>query len=140
MTTNRAGEQGSVTLFVVGICVGCLFLAGCSIDLWRAVAVRRELSAMADAAATAGANGLDTDALRAGTVRLAPVPARMLATEVLLRHDAARSLDATRIRVFGSTVRVTLQDHVDFSLLRIFLGDDRFTVRVRADAVARELP
>ena len=54
MTTNRAGEQGSVTLFVLGICVGCLFLAGCSIDLWRAVAVRRELSAMADAAATAG--------------------------------------------------------------------------------------
>ena len=102
--------------------------------------MRRELSAMADAAATAGANGLDTDALRAGTVRLAPVPARMLATEVLLRHEAARSLDATRIRVFGSTVRVTLQDHVDFSLLRIFLGDDRFTVRVRADAVARELP
>jgi Flp pilus assembly protein TadG len=140
MRPVRRDERGTVTIFVLGICIGCLFLAGCSLDLWRAVAVRRELSAMADAAATAAANGLDTAALRSGTVRLAPVPARMLATQVLLEHDRARSLDDAEITITGTAARVVLEDHVDFSLLRIFLGDDRFAVRVGAVAVAREVP
>ncbi|MFM8237024.1 MAG: pilus assembly protein TadG-related protein [Actinomycetota bacterium] len=140
MSGRAADERGTVTIFVLGLCVGCLFLAGLSLDLWRAVAVRRELSAMADAAATAGGNGLDPVALRNGRVRLAPVPARMLATEVLLRHPRARSLDAASITVVGASVRVALRDHVDFTLLRIFLGGDRFSVAVRAEAVARERP
>ena len=95
---------------------------------------------MADAAATAAANGLDTASLRTGTVRLSPVPARMLATEVLLEHGRVQSLDRAAIVVAGSSVRVVLEDHVDFSLLRIFLGDDRFVIRVAAVAVAREVP
>lgn len=140
MSPARRDERGTVTIFVLGVCVGCLFLSGCALDLWRAVAVRRELSAMADAAAMAGANGLDTAALRAGTVRLEPGPARMLATDVLLRHARARSLDAAAIAVAGRSVQVVLRDHVDFTLLRIFLGDDRFSVRVSAVAVAREVP
>jgi len=140
MSPAGRDERGTVTIFVLGVCVGCLFLAGCGLDLWRAVAVRRELSAMADAAAMAGANGLDTDALRVGTVRIVPGPARMLATDVLLRHSRARSLDGASIAVAGRSVQVVLSDHVDFTLLRIFLGDDRFTVRVSAVAVAREVP
>lgn len=140
MSGGVRNERGTVTLFVLGVCVGCLFLAGCALDLWRAVAVRRELSAMADAAATAAANGLDTASLRTGTVRLSPVPARMLATEVLLEHGRVQSLDRAAIVVAGSSVRVVLEDHVDFSLLRIFLGDDRFVIRVAAVAVAREVP
>ncbi len=69
---RQRDERGTVTLWVLGLCICVLFLAGLSLDLWRAVAVRRELSAMADAAATAGANGLDEPALRAGTLRLDP--------------------------------------------------------------------
>ena len=35
---------------------------------------------------------------------------------------------------------VTLRDHVDFSLLGIFMGGDHFDVEVHASAEAREIP
>ena len=49
-------ERGTVTLWVLGLCVSIMFRGGLGVDLWRGVAVRRELSAVADAAASAGAN------------------------------------------------------------------------------------
>jgi len=38
-------EHGTVTLWVLGLCIALMFLGGLSLDLWRAVAVRREMSA-----------------------------------------------------------------------------------------------
>jgi Flp pilus assembly protein TadG len=135
---RAGGERGTVTLFVLGICVGLLFLGGLSLDLWRAVAVRRELSAMADAAAAAAANGLDEDALRAGIVRLDPPRARAYALQTLLQYPRADSLDAGSIDVGADRATVVLGDHVDFSLLSIFLGGDRFDVAVTAVAEPQE--
>ena len=62
-------STGMITLWVLGLAVAVLFLGGIGLDFWRAIAVRREVSVMADAAATAGANGLDESALRGGRLR-----------------------------------------------------------------------
>ena len=53
MRPDRADERGTITLWVLGLCISLMFLGGLSLDLWRAVADRRELSSMADTAATA---------------------------------------------------------------------------------------
>jgi len=132
------GERGSVTLWVLGLCVAVLFVGGLALDLWRALAVRRELAAAADAAATAGANGLDPVALRRGAIELDPGRARMLATESLRGRPGHAALDGADIAVRGDTVEVQLADGVDFSLLAIFLGGRRFEVSARAVARAEE--
>jgi len=133
-------ERGTVTLWVLGLCIALMFLGGLSLDLWRAVAVRREMSAMADAGATAGANGLDESALRAGTVRLDSDRARGLVSQTLDEYPRTRSLDGAGVDVTGNRVTVTLRDHVDFSLLGIFMGGDHFDVEVHASAEPEERP
>jgi Flp pilus assembly protein TadG len=127
-------EQGTVTLWVLGLAIALMFLGGLSLDLWRAVAVRRELSAMADAAATAGANGIDESAARQGSVQLDPRRVRAFAGETLDGYHRANPLDAARVDTANDSVTVTLRDHVDFSLLGIFLGGRHFDVEVHATA------
>ena len=135
---ERADERGTVTLFVLGLCVALLFLGGLSLDLWRAVAARRELSALADSSAAAGANGVDEGALRNGSVQLDPERARAFAYEALVSTGRISSLDAARIDINGNTVTVTLRDHVNFSLLGLFLGGRHFDIEVHARAEPEE--
>ncbi len=132
------GERGTVTLWVLGLCIGLMFLAGCSLDLWRAVAARRELSAMADAAATAGANGLDESAARNGTIVLDPNRARELARDSLTSGPRPPSLDNEGIDTTPDRIVVTLHGHVGFSLLGIFMHGQRFEIEVHASAAPQE--
>ena len=132
-------ERGTITLWVLGLCVAVMFLGGLSLDLWRAVAARRELSGMSDAAATAAANGVDADALRAGgAVRIDPARARAIANQTLADFARSSALDGARIDIDGNRVTVTLRDHVDFSLLGIFLGGQRFEIETHARAEPAE--
>mgnify|MGYP000194451570 CR=1 FL=1 len=131
-------ERGTATLWVLGLCVSVMFLGGLALDLWRGVAVRRELSATADAAATAGANGLDPAALRRGTTDLDASRAEALALDVLRRSE--RSLTAVEVGVVEGRVVVTLEDEVPFSLLGIFVAGAPFTVRSVAEAEPRVRP
>jgi hypothetical protein len=133
MQTN---ERGTVTLWILGLCICLLFLGGLSLDFWRAVATRRELSAMADAASTAGANGLDERALRAGHLQLDPTRAREIATATLARHSAR--FDRADVAIDGNRVVVELGDHVRFSLLGVFMGGERFDIQVRATSAPDE--
>ena len=133
-------ERGTVTLWVLGLCIALMFLGGLSLDLWRAVSARRELSAMADAAATAGANGIDEPSLRAGTVRVDPDRARALASQTLGEYPHAAAIDAGRVDVDGNRVTVTLRDHVRFSLLGLFMGGQQFEVEVHATGRAERAP
>jgi len=102
------------------------------------VADRRELSSMADAAATAAANGLDPGALRAGALHVDPARARQLALAALSQYPHTRALDQVRVDVRGNTVTVTLGDHVPFSLLGVFMAGQRFAVVVYAAAAPQE--
>ena len=129
-----------ITLWVLGLAVAILFLGGIGLDFWRAIAVRREVSVMADAAATAGANGLDESALRGGRLQLDEARVRQLVASELSQYPGARKLRAQNVTVAGGRVTVTLSEDVHFSLLGIFMGRGQFTVQSRAVAEPHELP
>ena len=140
MEQRNGDERGTITLWVLGLCISLMFLGGLSLDLWRAIAERGQLSSMADSAATAAANGLDVDALRSGTVRLDPVRARALALASLDEDPHRATLDGVDVEFDGNRVTVTLRDHVRFSLLGIFMGGRQFDIRVHASAEPEERP
>jgi Flp pilus assembly protein TadG len=138
----RRDERGTMTLWVLGLCICVLFLGGLSLDLWRVIAVRRSLVAMADAGATAGANGLDTGALRRGDLVLDPVLVRSEAGGALRDQSGWRSVDAVAIDVAATPARVTvtLRAKVDFTLLGIFVHGDPVEVQASASAEPRVEP
>ena len=127
-------ERGTVTLWVLGLCICVLFLGGIGVDLWRGIAARRDLAALADAVATAAANGVDEGALRDGVVALDPERVRAIAVDTLRRDGRYSELDAASVTVVGDEVVVTLEDDVPLSLLDLFDGNEPFTVRVTAGA------
>lgn len=133
-------ERGSMTLFLVGTCVALLFLGGIVVDFWRVIAARRELAAMADAAATAGANGLDETSLRTGGADLDPVLARSLALAQLRREAQATRIGRADVVADTARVVVRLTGRVRFALLGILLGGGEFTVNVDATAQPRRGP
>lgn len=137
------GERGTVTLWVLGLCMSVLALGGISVDLWRVVAVRRDLAAMADAAAAAGAGAADPVALRAGEVRIDPALARRLAGENLASQGDAAVVDRVAVAVdpAGTEVEVVLGADVELTLLRLFGGPRApFDVEVVSRAEPRRLP
>ena len=140
MRAGPRSEQGMITLWVLGLAVAVLFLGGIGLDFWRAIAVRREVSVMADAAATAGANGLDEPALRTGRLELDEARVRQLVAAELAEYPRSSKLRSGTVMVGGGQVEVTLREDVHFSLLGIFMGRGQFTVQARAVAEPREIP
>jgi len=130
----RRDERGTTTLWVLGLCMIVLFLGGLSLDLWRVITVRRSLVAMADAGATAGADGLDPKALRRNEIALDPVIARADAESALRAQSGWPTVEAADVAVTPGQVTVTLQAHVSFTLLGIFVHGDPVTVRAAASA------
>lgn len=139
---RRSGpEHGTVTIWLLGLSVCVLFLGGLSLDLWRAITVRRELTAMADSAATAGTNGLDENALRRGEVVVDAGRAKALALDALTRHSGAGDLDAAQIDVQApARVRVAVAATVHFTLLGILVDERPLRVEATATAEARRVP
>jgi len=133
-------QRGMITLWVLGLTISVMFLGGLGLDLWRAIAVRREVSVMADAAATAGANGLDEPTLRGGELHLDDARVRQLVAIELAQYPGSRHLVLERVTIVGNAVTVTLRKKVDFSLLGIFMGRGEFTVQAGATAVPQEIP
>jgi len=130
-------ERGTVTLYILGLCVAVIFLGGLSLDLWRVVAVRRDLAAMADGAAAAAADGVDEGALRRGEIRLDPDRSLLLASENLEAQSDYGMVDATSVETRGTVVTVTLRSSVSFTLLGVFLAGGQFDVSAAASAEPR---
>lgn len=137
--TRRSDERGTVTLWVLGLCLMMLFMGGLPLDLWRAFSERRALAGMVDAAAVAGASGIDANAFRSrGSVRLDPDASQALAWESLQGQEDTRSLVDAAVEATTQHVTVTAVGKVDFTLLRIFLsGQEPFRITVRATAEPR---
>jgi hypothetical protein len=133
-------QHGMITLWILGLTVSVMFLGGLSVDLWRAIAVRREVSVMADSAATAGANGLDENALRGGELQLDAARARQLVAAELAEYPNAGRIVGGEVTVVGARVNVTLRETVHFTLLGIFMGRGQFVVQAHASAEPREIP
>jgi Flp pilus assembly protein TadG len=135
-------ERGVVTLWVLCLSLMMLFVGGIALDLWRAFSERRALAGVVDAAAVAGASGLDTAAFRStGEVRLDPATSEALAWDTLEDQEDTRSLEDASVEATARDVTVTATGMVDFTLLRIFLSNEEpFRVTVRATAEPRRSP
>ncbi len=124
---RRSDESGSLTLWMLGLSLMLLTLGGLGVDLWRGFAERRALTDIADAAAYAGASGIDEAVFRAtGEVRLDPARARGLAARSLAAQsdDGALTGATVSVRRDGAAVVVTVTGRVELSLLRLVVADD----------------
>ena len=134
-------ESGTVTLWMLGLCLMLFLLGGISLDLWRAFSERRSLAATADAAAVAGASALDEAAYRSsGVVRLVPADAQRRARASLADQLDRCALRDSRVEATEDTVIVTVGGSVDFSLLQIVSPGDEFAISVRATARPQASP
>lgn len=134
-------EGGTITIWVLGLCLMLFLLGGISLDLWRAFSERRALAAAADAAAIAGASALDEPAYRAsGEVRLVPADAQRRALQSLAGQVDRRALRDSRVRPDAQTVYVEVTGSVDFSLLNLLSPGDSFEITVRATARPEPFP
>jgi Flp pilus assembly protein TadG len=134
-------ESGTITLWMLGLCLMLFLLGGMSLDLWRAFSERRSLAASADAAAVAGASALDEAAYRStGAVRLVPADAQRRARASLADQLDRRALRDARVEATEDTVMVTVGGSVDFSLLQIVAPGDQFAITVHATARPQASP
>jgi hypothetical protein len=112
-------EEGTITLFALGLCIAVLFLGGLSLDLWRAFSERRELAGIVDGAALAAASAIDEQAFRRhGVVMIDPATAEGVACDYLRAH-ADPFPGCAGIRVDASNVEVRATREVPLTLLRI---------------------
>jgi Flp pilus assembly protein TadG len=134
-------DSGTITMWMLGLCVMLFLLGGISLDLWRAFSERRSLAATADAAAVAGASALDEAAYRSsGLVRLVPADAQRRAQASLAEQLDRRALRDARVVATEAEVRVTVGGAVDFSLLQIVAPGDEFDITVHATARPQTSP
>lgn len=135
----RDGQDGAVTLWVLGLVLLILTLGALSLDLWRIVSERRALVGVADAAAYAAASGIDEAVFRAeGSVVLDPGRAVRLGEAALAaQHDPTgfsggevlveRTRRAVTVRVAGTA------DTLLLGLLDPGLDPAVITVTARAE-------
>lgn len=115
MTVSAVGrdEDGSVSIFVVGLATALLMMAGLLYDGAQILAARRDAFALADNAARAGAQAIDIGALRStGATRLAPAAAAAAAQSYLDRVGQTGT-----VIVDGDRVAVVVSVTVDMHLL-----------------------
>ena len=136
----RWSDRGSMTIWMLGLSILILLFGGIALDYWRALALQRELSAVADSAAIAAASGIDEEAYRASAdVLLDPERARSLA------HTAVEwqgvPVVASDVAVDAESVTVTLTAVLDLGLLGMFVDESEpLTVRASATASPRLTP
>lgn len=131
-------ERGSVTLWVLGLLMPTLLLGGLAFDLWRGFSERRALVGIADAAAVAGANGVDTDYFYdTDRVQLDPDLAEQLARDNLAAQLDDRALDDWEVEATTESVTVRIRGSVGLTLLKLFYDE---TWDIEADSTARPQP
>jgi len=136
----RSADDGSVTIWVLGLSMLLLVFGGLALDYWRALALQRELAAVADSAAVAAASGIDEETYRAtGDVVLEPARARGLANAAVSWQGV--DVLSTDVVVSPASVTVTLTGVVELGLLGVFVDQNEpLTVRGTATAVPVLVP
>jgi Flp pilus assembly protein TadG len=131
-------EAGTVTLWLLGVCLLLFALGGISLDLWRAFSERRSLAATADAAALAGASAIDEGQYRSsGAVVLVPALAEARARGHLARQLDRAALRSAVVHADPEAVTVVVHGDVGFTLLGVLAPGDDFDVQVTATATPR---
>lgn len=126
-----------MVLYLMGLVMGVMFLAGLSIDMWHAISAERALGTAVDSAASAGANGIDEAAYRAdGTVQLDPGRAQFLAADNLSQQPDYDQIDGLDITASPGVVTVRAQRTVGLTLTRLFVRTD-LVVKAESSAQPR---
>lgn len=136
----RTSDRGSVTIWVLGLSMLLLLFGGLALDYWRALALQRELAAVADSAAIAAASGVDEEHYReTGEVILESSRSRGLA-ETAVEWQGVDLIDLA-VDVEPTSVSVTVTGEVELGLLGVFVDQSEpLTVRGSATAVPVLLP
>lgn len=131
------GDKGSTTIWMLGLSLLLLLFGGLALDFWRGLALQRELAAVADSAAIAGASGIDEVSYRStGEVVLDPARARGMAMASIDFQGVTLTSAEIVVAPDGSTVAVSIQAALELGLLGVFIDDDT-PLAVAASAVAR---
>lgn len=135
-------DRGSVTIWMLGLSLLLLVFGGLALDFWRGLVLQRELAAVADSAAIAGAAGIDVEQYReTGDVLLDPVRSRELAASSVAFQDAEVSGVSVSIGPGGESVTVVVEGAVELGLLGVFVDQSEpLLVRATATAVPRLQP
>jgi hypothetical protein len=125
-----------MAIWMLGLSMLLLLFGGLAIDYWRGLALQRELAAVADSAAIAGASGVDEELYRAtGVVVLDPMRSREMALSSIEHQD----IDLTSISILvpsdGSAVTVDIQAVLELGLLGALVSQEE-PILVGASATA----
>ena len=132
------GASGTITLWLLGLCLLLFALGGISLDLWRAFSERRALAATADAAALAGASAIDEDQYRSsGAVVLVPSRAEARARAHVAQQLDRAALRAVSVHADADAVTVVVHGAVGFTLLGVLAPHGDLAVQVTATATPR---
>ena len=132
-----SSDRGSVTIWMLGLSVLLLLFGGLAIDLWRGLAVQRELAAIADSAAVAAASGIDEEHYRASG-ELVLDSGRALALGMASVDSQGADLSSAQVSTAsdGLSVTVLVVDELELGLLGVFV-DQSEPVVIRATATAQ---
>jgi Putative Flp pilus-assembly TadE/G-like len=109
---TERGEQGSVTVFVVGVLLALIVMGGLVFDGGALMAGHREADAEAEGAARAAAEQISIPALRSGQIQLNQTEATVAAEQYLNHYGHVGTVAVT-----GNTVAVTVTYQVDMQVL-----------------------
>ena len=123
------GEQGSATLWMIGVVVSSMLMIGLVVDGGVMLRARSDAFSLAAAAARAGAQQLDPDAATQGRPVLDPNRARQVALDYL----AARNATGT-VAVTTETITVTVTTTAHLQMLQVVGAN---TVSFNAAATVR---
>jgi Flp pilus assembly protein TadG len=130
-------DRGSVTFWMLGLSILLLLFGGLAIDLWRGLAVQRELAAIADSAAVAAASGIDEEHYRITGELLLDRSRAILLGEA---SAGSQGVDLTTLEVAPAadalSVTVSVVDELELGLLGLFVEQTEPLV-IRATATAR---
>jgi len=128
-------------VWVLGLTIMMLAIAGVGIDLWRAVATQRTVSTVVDSAAVAGSSGIDEAAYRSSggeTIVLDVARARALAENNLASQPNAANLVDVVIDVTPARISVRAGRQVDFTVVRVLrVGQDPAVLHATSTADPR---
>lgn len=113
-------ERGTALTWLLGLLLMVLALGGLSVDLWRAFSERRLVAGVVDAAAIAGASGVDEELLReTGEARLDRALATQQAARSLASHSETVENASINVAADGSAITVSATREVPLTLARL---------------------
>jgi hypothetical protein len=116
MTARARGDRGTVTAFVVSFSIALLAVGGLVLDGGYLLAARERAYDEADAAARAGAQAIDVDALRSGGTATLTLPDVERRVQDYLEGSGHQAV----VEVNGDQVTVTLTHERSMVLLGAF--------------------